>query len=111
MIRFSVLCAVLVVAGCSLGPDQGSCDGRPTVQACTDILENKNDQTRAALSALCVGAYSDDLCDHQGALGGCECTGCENGKQIEWMFPDPANGITSAEDVMVACGTKVFVAP
>jgi hypothetical protein len=94
-----------------MGPDQGSCDGRPAVQACSDLLENKNDHMRPTLAGLCVGTYSDDLCDREGALGGCECADCENGRTIEWMFPDPANDINTAEDVMAACGTLVFVSP
>lgn len=112
MIRCVLLCALVAASGCVLVPDQGSCDGRPQVQACVDLLENKNSHARTTLSGLCVGTYSDDLCDQTGALGGCQCDGCENGRTIEWMFPDPANNINTAADVMAACGTnRVFVTP
>jgi hypothetical protein len=111
MIRYSVLLVVLGLCACASVPDQGSCDGRPKVQVCTDILENETNQTRSALDGLCVGTYSDDLCDRTGALGGCECTGCDNGRLIEWRYPDPVNNINTAADVMAACGTKTFVTP
>jgi hypothetical protein len=111
MVRFLLVCVLVGVGACSSVPDQGSCDGRPKVQVCTDFLENKTNQTRSALDGLCVGTYSDDLCGRTGALGGCECAGCENGRLVEWYFPDAANNVTTAEDVMAACGTKTFVAP
>jgi len=111
MIRCALFLTLLAAGGCLLVPDQGSCDGRPQEQSCTDLLENKNSHARSTLSALCVGTYSDDLCDHTGALGGCQCDGCENGVSIQWLFPDPARNINTAADVMAACGTKVFVAP
>jgi hypothetical protein len=111
MKHFLLICVVLGAGACSAVPDQGSCDGRPRVQVCTDILGNKTNQARTALEGMCVGTYSDDLCNRAGALGGCECPGCENGRLIEWRYPDPANNVNTAEDVMAACGTKTFVAP
>jgi hypothetical protein len=104
---------LLSVSGCMSVPDQASCDHRPKEQVCTDLLENKNDQTQSLLEGLCVGTYSNDLCTRTGALGGCKCTGCENGSSIRWLFPDPVNDINTAEDVMAACdeAMQTFVAP
>jgi hypothetical protein len=102
---------VIGAAGCGLVPSQASCDGRPNEPACTDLLTNKNNQARPTLVALCVGTYSDSLCNHTGALGGCECDSCENGKGIEWLFPSPDAGLTTAADVMKACGSRTFVSP
>lgn len=109
----TLVCALLLcaTASCGLVPSQGSCDGRPAEQACVDLLNNKNNQARPTLVALCVGTYSDGLCNHAGALGGCECASCENGKAVEWLFPDSAKGINTAADVMKACGTRTFVSP
>ena len=109
-----LLCAILFVvtlAGCGLVPSQGSCDGRPGEQACVDLLTNKNNQARPTLVALCVGTYSDSLCNHTGALGGCECDSCENGKAVEWLFASPDAGINTAADVMKVCGSRTFVSP
>jgi hypothetical protein len=113
MIHFAMLCALVVVGGCFAVPDQASCDGRPQAQSCTDLLENKNNQAGTTLDALCAGTYSEDLCDTTGALGGCQCDGCENGKSVEWLFPDPAKNINTAADVMAVCATlnRTFVTP
>lgn len=92
-------------------PDQASCDGRPQSQACVDLLTNRNNQAESTLKALCVGTFSTSLCNHTGALGGCQCDGCENGKSIEWLFPDPAKQINTTDDVMRACAGRPFVSP
>jgi hypothetical protein len=92
-------------------PDQASCDGRPQSQACVDLLTNRNNQAESTLKALCVGTFSTSLCNHTGALGGCQCDSCENGKAVEWLFPDAAKQINTAADVMQACGTRTFVSP
>src|SRR4051812_28458686 len=108
-----VLLAALVstLCACALGPipSQASCDGRPTEQACTDLLTNKNSQFESTLKALCVGTYSSSLCNHTGALGGCQCDGCETGKSVEWLFADASKNINTAADVKTACGKRIFV--
>ena len=96
---------------CSLVPSQASCDFRPTTALCTDLLTNRNGQLRPTLVTLCVGAYSDALCNRAGSLGGCECDSCENGKSITWFYPDAATKITTAADVMTACKGRPFVTP
>lgn len=109
--RNLVLLVVLSCAGCFAVPDHASCDGRPQSQDCTDLLNNKNNHAGATLKALCAGTFSENLCDHTGALGGCQCDGCENGKAITWLFPDPPNHITTAADVMTKCANQPYVAP
>ncbi|MBS2030822.1 MAG: hypothetical protein JST54_23160 [Deltaproteobacteria bacterium] len=112
-IRLSIfLAAALATAGCNLAPSQASCDLRPQEPVCNDLLTNRENQLDATLKALCVGTYaSEKLCDRTGALGGCECDGCENGKAIEWKFPDPDGGINTADDVKKSCGSETFVSP
>lgn len=107
-----MMIAACLTVGCGLVPDKGSCDGRPKGEAaCVDLLTNKNNQARPTLVALCVGTYSDSLCDHTGALGGCECDSCENGKSIEWLFAGGDAGLSTAADVMGKCGSRTFVNP
>ena len=104
---------LLAAPACGLVPSQGSCDTRPAEQACTDLLNNKNSQFRSTLAALCVGTYSDELCNHTGALGGCECDGCENGKSITWIFADPAKHFSTVDDAKAECAKekRPYVAP
>ncbi len=110
--RTSLLVLLLLnTASCGLAPSNVSCDVRPAEQACVDLLTNKNSQLEPTLRALCVGTYSNTLCDHTGALGGCRCDTCENGQSITWMFPDASKSINTVDDVKKACGNRVFVAP
>ena len=107
-----LFCVASATVACGLVPDHASCDLRPQFQVCNDLLTNRNKQLDATLKGLCVGTYqSDKLCDHTGALGGCECDGCENGKSIEWKFPDPDAGLNTADDVKKSCGSETFVPP
>lgn len=110
--RHAFLVTTLLLVGCGFGvPSQASCDFRPKAAECTDLLTNRNNQVEATLRTLCLGAYSNGLCDRTGSLGGCECDGCENGKSVTWKYPDPANNINTAADVMKSCGTQPYVAP
>jgi len=102
---------LLTVAACGLAPSQASCDTRPNEQACTDLLTNRNSLLEPTLNGLCVGTFSTSLCNHTGALGGCQCDSCENGKSVTWMFPDAAKSLTTVDDVKKACGNRTFVAP
>ena len=108
---FAVSAAVSLLAGCDLVPSQASCDFRPGTAECTDLLTNRNNQLRPTLQALCVGKYSDSLCNHAGALGGCRCETCENGVGVTWYFSDTDGGVQSAADVMKLCKGYPYVAP
>ncbi|MDB4964962.1 MAG: hypothetical protein JWN44_651 [Myxococcales bacterium] len=109
---YKSLWLVPLLAACGFSvPDHASCDGRPQEQACVDLLTNKNSQAETTLKALCVGSFSTSLCDHTGALGGCQCDGCENGKSIEWLFADPSKQINTADDVRRVCANRPYVAP
>ena len=103
---------VLAASACGFSvPPQASCDGRPAEQACVDLLTNRNNQLEPTLKSLCVGTFSLSLCNHTGALGGCQCDACDNGKNVEWLFPDAAKNINTAADVKAKCGSRTFVAP
>lgn len=111
---------VVAAAGCSLVPDQTSCDLRPKRLACSELLTNRNNQLRTTLETLCTlsgGSFSESLCNHGGALGGCRCEGCENGVAIDWFFPgfvdDKGMTFQSVDDVKKACASlsRPFVAP
>lgn len=114
------LLAALAASGCGLVPDQTSCDYRPGKQACSELHTNRNNQLRTTLETLCTlsdGRFSESLCNHGGALGGCRCDGCENGEAIDWFFAGYVSdkGVTfqSADDVKKACANvgRPFVAP
>jgi hypothetical protein len=114
MTRFLVAVALLSLTGCGLVPSQASCDHRPKQQACTDLLTNRNNQFSSTLKVFCGdGTYSESLCNHTGALGGCKCDGCENGEAIDWFFPDADGGVTTEGDVKKKCESvsRPFVAP
>jgi hypothetical protein len=111
MRHVSTVLLLLSLSACGLAPSQASCDHRPTEQSCTDLVANRNNQLESTLDALCIGTFSTSLCNHTGALGGCSCDGCENGKAVEWLFPDPSKNINTAADVMKACGKRTFVQP
>lgn len=111
--RLASFLVLLGSASCGLVsvPSQASCDTRPKEQSCTDLLTNRNNQLESTLKALCVGTFSTGLCNHAGALGGCGCDGCENGKSVTWVFPDPSKNIQTAADAMRVCGSSPFIAP
>jgi hypothetical protein len=100
--------AVVVWSACGAVPSQSSCDRRPNGQArCDDLLTNRSNQFSSVLETYCKGddgVYSTNLCNHTGALGGCLCENCENGKSITWLFADADAGRTTAADVMSICG-------
>ena len=106
------LLAAAALWGCGFNvPSQSSCDFRPQAAECTDLLTNRNSQVEATLKGLCVGTYSEGLCNHTGSLGGCECDGCDNGKSITWEFPNPDAGVATADDVKRICDGRPYVAP
>jgi len=113
----ALLIVVSSVTSCGLVPEQGSCDRRPAEAVCEDLLTNRNNQLRMTFDSLCSlgdGTFSDDLCDHAGALGGCHCEGCENGETITWYFAGAGDGeIQTREDVMALCDEagRDFVEP
>lgn len=100
--------ALSVTPSCSCVPAQGSCDGRPGTPVCSELLMNRHNQLRATFETLCAvggGRYGDGLCDHTGALGGCLCEGCENGRSITWYFADADAGLRQAADVQAKCAS------
>jgi hypothetical protein len=108
---------VIIASGCGLIPEQGSCDRRPALPECEDLLSNRNNHFRQTFENICSlsqGTWSDGLCDHTGALGGCRCEGCENGETITWFFTGARDGtLNSEDDVRAACeeSSLEFVAP
>lgn len=110
-VHFSWLVAFVVMStsGCFCVPQQMSCDYRSSGQAgCVDLLTNKNQQFGNTLQTLCQlggGTFSSPtLCDRTGALGGCECTGCENGHSVEWIWaPGPDGGVKTVADLQAEC--------
>ncbi|MFN7133398.1 MAG: hypothetical protein ACK4N5_15065 [Myxococcales bacterium] len=87
---------------------------------CEDLLTNANNHLGTTFDNLCSiggGKWSDDeLCDHTGALGGCRCEGCSNGKTVMWFFAGAeVEGATlnTVDDVKAVCekSKRPFVAP
>jgi len=112
MPRLLVLFSLAVLssfAGCFCVPQQMSCDYRKTGKnGCTDLYNNKNNQLGSTLSTLCDlggGSFSSPtLCDRSGALGGCLCEGCENGRGVTWIYPPgPDGGITTVAALQAEC--------
>jgi hypothetical protein len=104
----AVVSAVVVWPACSCVPSQSSCDGRPHGHPrCDDLLTNRSNQFANVLETYCKGddgVFSTSLCNHTGALGGCLCEGCENGRAVTWLFADADAGINTTADVMSICG-------
>lgn len=104
-----VLAASSSLAGCFCVPQQMSCDYRKSGQAgCVDLLTNRNNHFAYTLQNICElggGSFSTPgLCDRSGALGGCYCDGCENGRSVTWIYPPgPDGGITTVAALQAEC--------
>lgn len=109
--------AVALLSGCTI-PEHWSCDFRPDVPACEELLDNPNNQfsgTWANMCAMMDGEYSTELCDHTGSLGGCYCEGCSNGQAITWYWEGTVEDHTfeTTADVQALCDEqgREFVEP
>ena len=98
-----------LLAGCFAVPQQMSCDYRKSgANGCVDLLTNRNSQFASTLQSICEvggGSFSTPaLCDRSGALGGCLCESCENGRSVTWIYPPgPDGGITTVGALQSEC--------